>query len=386
MHVTMTFFRKTPPFLSLAAGLGLLSGCVSEQERQASAQAKEAAANSPLALFTAIESHDQDLAIGILKTKVSQKSQDESGRTPLMVAAKTSSTRVAWELLPEKVSSALPVDGEGLNALAYAARSDEAWLVGELLKRGASPDVALPNGGSLVAECISDGRTAIAQLLLKHGADINSLDADGKPLIEVAARNGQAFIIRDLIERGVTFEGTEDLEEGNEFYLSHVAAEAGEPELIEILAQNGADLHATNQLGENSMHIAVGSGSFDVLAPLFKQGVSLNRADGSGSTPLHLAVMRRDPDSLRTLLSLGANPNSYNPEGRLPIDYAIEMRDYEFASLLIQYGSHVPCTPLYDGIVEDDRDLIDFLLSNGADPNSLCQLSDDTLLGARPPQ
>ena len=278
----------------------------------------------------------------------------------------------------------MPKDSKGLNALAYAARADEVWLVGELLKRGASPDLTLPDGGSLVTECILEGRTAVAQLLIKQGADVNSVDADGQPLIEVAARSGRAFLIRDLLKRGVSFEGSEALkdEQGHEFYLSHLAAEAGEPELIEILAENGTNMNATNRLGENPIHIAVGSGSFDVLGPLFKQGVSLDRADDSGSSPVHLAVMRRDPDSLRTLLSLGANPNTYGPEGKLPIEFALEMRDYEFATLLIQYGSHVPCTQLYNAILDDDRDLIDFLLSNGADPNSLCQLSDDTLLGA----
>ena len=314
----MNFYGKAASLTSLAIGFGLLTGCVSEGDQQANAQAEKAATNSPLALFSALESHDQELALGILKTKVSQKPKDESGRTPLMVAARTSSTRVAWELLPKKITAALPTDSKGFNALTYAARADEVWLVGELLKRGASPDVTLPDGGSLVAECVVDGRTAVAQLLLKHGADVDSVDADGKPLIEVAARNGQSFLIRDLIKRGVSFEGTEEIGEGTGFYLSHIAAEAGEPELIEILAQNGANLNATNQLGENPIHIAVGSGSFDVLAPLFKQGVSLDNADGSGSSPVHLAVMRRDPDSLRTLLSLGANPNSYGREGKAP--------------------------------------------------------------------
>ena len=382
MRENMNSHRKTPHFLSLAIGFGLLSGCGSDQDQQASAQAKKAASKSPLAFFTALEGHDQDLALGILKTKVTQKPKDESGRTPLMVAARTSSTRVAWELLPEKVTSPLPTDDQGLNALVYAAQADEIWLVGELLKRGASADVALPEGGTLVGKCISEGHTAVAMLLLKHGAPADSVDANGRPLVEIAARNGQATLVSDLIERGVAFESSEGPEGAEEFFLSHVAAEAGEPELIKLLAKSGADLNVMNQYGENPIHIAVGSGSYDVLAPLFDQGVPLDRADGSGSTPVHLAVMRRDPDSLRALLSLGANPNSYGPEGKLPIDFALEMRDYEFASLLLQYGSHAPCEPLYEAILEDDRDLIDFLLSNGADPNSLCRLSDDTLLGA----
>lgn len=382
----MSFCRKTPSFLFLTnlcvIGAGLMTGCVSEQEQKISVRAQEAANQSPLALFSALESRDEDLALGILATEIQQKSADESGRTPLMVAAQTGSTRVAWDLLPEKITTALPVDEKGLNALVHAARADETWLVGELLKRGASPDVRLPEGGTLIAETVLEGRAAIANLLLDHGAEVNSADSQGSPLVEVAARSGLVWLVKDLISRGVSFEGAEGLEGAPQSHLSHVVAEAGQPELIEILAETGADLNVTNQYGENPIHIAVGSGSFDVLRPLYQQGVSIDRADGSGATPVHLAVMRRDPDSLRELLSLGANPNTPGPEGQLPIDFALEMRDYEFASLLIQYGSVVPCTPLYNGILEDDRDLVDFLLSNGADANSLCRISDDTLLGA----
>ena len=378
----MSCYRKIPTRLAVAICLGLLVGCVSEHDQKVSVRAKEAAAGSPLAIFSALESRDEELALGILAAEIGQKTQDEKGRTPLMVAAQTSSTRVAWELLPEKIDSELPTDSEGLNALVHAARANETWLVGELLKRGASPNVNLPKGGTLVAESVVEGRTAVANLLLRHGAKGDSTDPDGSPLMEIAARNGFVWMVKDLIASGVPFEGTMAVENGPGFHLAHVVAEAGKPELITILAESGAKLDVTNQYGENPMHIAVSSGSFDVLRPLFNQGLSLDIADGSGATPLHLAVMRSDPDSLRELLSLGANPNAVGPGGQLAIDYALEMRDYEFASLLIQYGSRTPCTLLYNAILDDDRDLIDFLLSNGADPNSLCSLSDDTLLGA----
>lgn len=377
----MNIYRKPPPFLSLAAGLSLLVGCVSEQNSKISSRAKKAAADSPMALFTAMESQDEDLALGILELEVGRKALDEEGRTPLMVAARTNSTRVAWQLLPEKVTAMLPTDGAGLNALVHAARANETWLVGELLMRGASPDVRLPDGGSLIAECVAEGRPAIANLLLENGAQLDSKDNEGNRLVEIAARQGLVWLVRELIDRGVSFDSSGKMDGPGDRHLSHVAAEAGKPELIEILAQRGANLSATNEQGESPVHIAIGSGSFDVLRPLFLQGVSLDAADGTGARPVHLAVMHRDPLSLRELLSLGANPNSPGPEGKLPIEYALEMRDYEFATLLIQYGSVTPCTLLYTAIEDDDRDLVDFLLSNGADPNSLCRLSDDTPLG-----
>lgn len=378
----MTFIRKRPPFLSLAIGLVLFAGCSSDQDRESYARAEEAAKSSSLAIFSALEDRDEELALGILHSNIQQKSADEGGRTPLMVAAQTSNTRVAWELLPDKVSQSLATDKQGLNALTHAARANETWLVGELLKRGASPNVSLPEGGSLITECIIEGRTAVANLLLQHGAEVNSVGKEGKHLVELAARNGYIWFVKELIVRGVDLNNVKDIDGKNNFHLSNLIAEAGKPELIELFADSGADLNISNQFGENPIHIAIGSGSFDLIEPLSQQGVSLNDPDKSGSTPLHHAIMRRDPDSLRKLLSLGANPNVTGPEGQQPIDLALEIRDYEFASLLIQYGSSTPCYPLYSAILEDDRDFIDFLLSNGADPNSLCRMKNDTPLGA----
>ena len=92
----MSFGYKAPTFLSLASSILLLIGCSSEQEKQAKARAREAADASSLALYSALENSDQDLALGILKIKAAQSDFDEVGRTPLMVAARTSSTPVSY--------------------------------------------------------------------------------------------------------------------------------------------------------------------------------------------------------------------------------------------------------------------------------------------------
>ncbi len=378
----MDFCKKPPNFFLLSLTCCLATSCVSEKNKELSALAQQEASKSQFALFSALESRNEGLALGILATALPQSEVDESGRTPLMVAAATESTRVAWSLLPEAITSPLPKDGVGLNALVHAARSGETWLVGELLERGASPDVTLPSGDSLIVECVTEGRLAVAKLLFEHGVDKYSQAADKTTLIEVAARQGQSWLVTDLITSGISFEDTSHKNSFEEVLLPHIAAEAGKPELIEILADKGMDLKAVNAAGENPAHVAVGSGSFDILAPLHRHGVSLDQQDHNGNTPLHLAVMRRDPGSLRELLRLGADPNISGQNGLQPVDFALEVRDYDFASVLLQYGAMIPSKSLYDAIVENDRELIDFLISNGADPNSLCSLSDDTLLGA----
>lgn len=365
-------FRATPLLL-------LLASCGSERDRELNVRAEEAAKQSSLAIFSALEDHDEDFAIAILNTGVSQKASDERGQTPLMLAAKTHSTQAAWKLLPENAKD-LPTDEKGLNALAHAARAGETWLVGELLKRGASPEVTLKDGGTLVAECVSEGHSAIATLLLDAGASVESQDSGQSRLIEIAARNGLVWMVKDLLSRGAAFTSLANNEKGHN--LVHIVAESGRPELIELLASKGTDLSALNELGESPVHIAVTNASHDVLRSLHRHGVSLDQADDTGTRPLHIAVMGRDGESLKELLKLGADPNMPGQDGKSPLELALEMRDYEYASLLIQYGATPPDSLLYAAITDDDRELTDYLLSNGADPNTLDAMSDDTALGA----
>lgn len=375
----MTQYRQLLAPLGLIPAVLFFASCKPRPEAELATRAKISAEASSGAIFSALESRDEPLALAILDSGIQQQKVDARGCTPLMVAAATGNTKVARQLLPRSAVKLIK-DNSGLTALGHAARADEAWLVDELLRRGASADVLLPDGSSLIAECIIEGRTATANLLLAHGAALDSKDSEGQALLEIATRQGLVWLVTDLLHRGAKFENLANSDQNKS--LIHVVAEAGEPELVAILADRGADVTATNDLGETALHIAIGSGHYDLLAPLHERGLSLDQADGSGSRPLHLAVMRRDGDSLSELLRLGANPNAVGPMGKIALDFALDAREYDFASRLITYGSDVPGELLYEAIATGDREQIDYLISNGADPNSLGRLRSDTLLGS----
>lgn len=341
-------------------------------------RAQAAAEESTAAIFSALESRDEALALAILDSGIAQQKVDARGCTPLMVAAATGNTKVAKRLLPSDATR-LAEDNAGLTALGHAARADEAWLVDLLLKRGAPADVLLPSGDTLVAECLMEGRTATVSLLLNHGASLDSRNRDGQNLLEIAIQNGLVWLVEDLVARGARFGSLKEGSDGR--HLMHLVAQTGEPALLKILADRGADLTTTNQLGENALHIAIGSGSSDLIAPLYRYGVSLNDRDNTGIRPLHLAVMRRDGASLDELLKLGANPNAPGPQGQSALAYALEAREYDFASQLIAYRADIPGRLLYEALTREDREQIDYLISNGVDANSLGRLSDDTPLG-----
>ncbi|MDP0492347.1 MAG: ankyrin repeat domain-containing protein [Verrucomicrobiota bacterium JB023] len=364
-----------PQFCALAGAALLLSGCGSDQSRAEKLLSDREVAATSDNLADALLQDQTELAIALIRSGVELSSKDAGG-TPLIARAINGQhTRVLWQAL-ESDQELSNGKTEQDAPLVLATRANEPWLVKELLDRGASADIELPEGGTLVAEALATGRTAIAQLLLEAGADMNSRCPDGERLVTIATRRGASWLVRDLIEKGADYQD----DEGQTSSLAHVVAAAGRPELVSYLASKGANLAALNENGEKPIHVAVARATSEVIESFVREGVSLDAPDRSQNRPLHLAVMRRDPASVRELLRLGADPNLRGAQDKRPIDYALEMREFEFASLLIEHGSSMSGL-LAPALLQDDNDIVNFLLANSASPNESQNLEEDCLLG-----
>ena len=78
----------------------------------------------------------------------------------------------------------------------------------------------------------------------------------------------------------------------------HLAAYAGNCELVKLLADNGCDVHRKDLNGRNALHMAAISGSYAVCEFLldFYNEDELNTADEDGVTPLQYASMKKFHD------------------------------------------------------------------------------------------
>lgn len=109
----------------------------------------------------------------------------------------------------------------------------------------------------------------------------------------------------------------------------HVAAVAHNVEVIELLVQHGADVHACNRRGARPLHYAAdggpNAGTWDperqaaTVEKLIALGADVNALDKSGVAPLHRAVRNRGTGAVKALIACGADVGMKNKNGSTPL-------------------------------------------------------------------
>lgn len=111
-----------------------------------------------------------------------------------------------------------------------------------------------------------------------------------------------------------------------------------EPEILELLLANGADVNARNDKGVTLLHIITEP---DAIPLLVKKGADLEARDSGGRTPLiaHAGEQANGPDVVEALLAAGADPNARGASGETALSIARGGPDVEFERLLVGAGA-----------------------------------------------
>ncbi|RYX82549.1 ankyrin repeat domain-containing protein [bacterium] len=259
-----------------------------------------------------------------------------------------------------------------------AVAGGESAKVAEILK--AKPYLAffrLADGSTPLHIAALWGTLGSAQELAKKGADFNARDARGLTPLHYALRNPTGRFARRAINM-------------TEFLLSknanpniatptgdapiHLAARAGDAELITLLLDKKALINARGMGGETALLILTNkSTNLALYKTLLTRGADANAASttgadpygarlissnqyrfptqisGAGTTPLHRAVLTQRTDLISALLEKGAKLETLDSSGRTPLGAAISSSGYN------NNGENI-------------NDVVSLLLSKGADP------------------
>jgi len=101
-------------------------------------------------------------------------------------------------------------------------------------------------------------------------------------------------------------------------------AEKGRLDLIDYVWDNGADIEAVNKSGATALHRVSFLGKVDIIEGLICRGANVNQKNMYDATPLFIAANHGQKEAVKAFLKLGADPSIRHYNGLTACEKAKE--------------------------------------------------------------
>ena len=285
------------------------------------------------ALMWALAERHSMVAQTLVKHGANIRARTRSGFTPLMFAAQQGDMGLARLLLSKGADLNAATTKHG-NVLTVASASGHEKLSIFLLEKRADPNSPGDNGVTALHYAIAAGLSMmnglnydkayrlvppnmpeLVKALLAKGADVNAqiivalrlgpddaatgFGLEGATPFFLAALSGDAQLLRLLAANGAD----PSLRAKGELTALMAAAGAGRgmtqgtikyrlgdpAEAVKAVLEVGADIHASNELGQTALHGAAGAGEDEVVQILVDRGAEVEAKDNNKQTPWSMA-------------------------------------------------------------------------------------------------
>jgi len=223
----------------------------------------------------------------------------------------------------------------------------------------------------------------VVKALIKRGADVNAKTQSGySPLYYADSSNIE--IARTLIENGANV--NETTARNGETPLMHLASVSPNPDIVNLLIENKADINAVAKNGSpvlafvsdyrSSSPKSIDSRNPENIKRLLKFGCNPDSANTKdGTTALMYAINSENKEIISILLDAGADRVIADKDGNIPLSYGLLCANsLEITRLLLQKECDINAQNnegntalLLAAYTTDNPELIDLLIEHGAD-------------------
>lgn len=174
------------------------------------------------------------------------------------------------------------------------------------LNSGADPNTRNRDGTPLLVLAAKHGSLRIVRALLKSSGRPNIRSRSGSTALLEAVQGRHVPIVTELLSNGAEVNAAYPMKQGGSAPLI-VAAEAGDASLVRKLLGSHANVNAKDSEGDDALIAAAKSGDVSIATNLVDRGATVDSRDQTGMTPLKWAAFGGHLTTVQYLVPRGAN-------------------------------------------------------------------------------
>ncbi|KAI4257361.1 MAG: hypothetical protein L6R42_005724 [Xanthoria sp. 1 TBL-2021] len=182
---------------------------------------------------------------------------------------------------------------------------------------------------------VSNGQTKATEILLDHGADLDSTNQRGRTALHIASMEGHLDLVNLLLARGISI----DARDSDDETPLLCAAWSSREDCILALLNHGANTHSKDYNSLTVLHWASMNGYLNIVNILLARDIDVDVQDRWRRIPLFYAVEQSHTDCTLALLDHGANLNSKDHSGSTVLHKAALSGDFDIVKILLARGA-----------------------------------------------
>lgn len=196
-----------------------------------------------------------------------------------------------------------------------------------------------------VFKAIKSNSPEILKRLLEEGAKLNIKDICGRSPVHYAAIFGSGKVLDVLIENGADIHAT-DYRMNTIFHEAHLYKK--DDDFIKRFDGSGFYYDEYNFRHETALIRAIENSNTFVFNFLISQKVDVNLSDNQYETPLHKSCLMGSIEFVKVLIENGANVNAINYEGKTPMHHVCDEKNCDaITRLLLDNGADMHALDIY---------------------------------------
>lgn len=190
-------------------------------------------------------------------------------------------------------------DDKKMNSIGFAVAGNRVEILECLFDMNAiDPSAA---NDLLIYACQFNSLDILRLYIDKLDFDINAYDQNGKQCIHYAVLNGSIEMIQLLLDHGANINSATQIDERTPLMLASVI---NKPDVVKyVLSIEDVDPSLESKFGDNALLLASAPGFIDTIKLLIESNkIDINHQNINGATALHNAVINNKIDAIKYLL------------------------------------------------------------------------------------